>query len=291
MIKSMTGFSKKEAKEKGVTASVEIKSLNGRYLELKCRMPKQHTYKELEVRELVKSFLTRGNVQLQINVATDDLAAAFSMNEDAALACYEGLKNLKKRLKIRDAIKLEHVLHFSQSFTATEDDENEALEWKLIKNSLREALKSLDKMRVKEGQQLLKDFQARIKKIAKSVGIIEEMGIKRIPEEREKLRQRVARLFESDEIDEQRLQLELVLLADKLDISEECVRLRSHIKFFNEALKNSKPIGKKLNFLLQEMHREINTIGSKANDAEISNNVIDVKEELERIREQVQNIE
>lgn len=146
-------------------------------------------------------------------------------------------------------------------------------------------------MRKNEGKELAKDIRTRIKTIEERLDRIEERSMQRVPEERERLRARIAQLFESDEIDEQRLQLEILLLADKLDCSEEIVRLRSHIKFFLEALKSTEPVGRQLNFLLQEMHREINTIGSKANDAEISQLVVSVKEELERIREQVQNIE
>ncbi len=164
-------------------------------------------------------------------------------------------------------------------------------EWKVVVKAVRAALASLDTMRKNEGKELAKDIRARIKTIEERLDRIEERSMQRVPEERERLRSRIAQLFESDEIDEQRLQLEILLLADKLDCSEEIVRLRSHIKFFLEALKSTEPIGRQLNFLLQEMQREINTIGSKANDAEISQMVVSVKEELERIREQVQNIE
>ena len=291
MLKSMTGFSKAEAKENGTTVNIEIKSLNGRYLELKCKLPRQHSIREIEIRDMVKQTVDRGTVQLFINLESDNAADAFDINQEAAIACYNGLKKLKTKMKIKEAVQLDHVLHFSQNLVAKDESVDEEAEWKLIKKVLRTALKSLDNMRKKEGKQIGNDIQNRVKLIGEKVEIIDEKGIERIPEEREKLRQRVARLFESDEIDEQRLQLELVLLADKLDISEECVRLRSHVKFFNEALKANEPVGKKLNFLLQEMHREINTVGSKASNAGISNYVIEVKEELERIREQVQNIE
>jgi len=149
----------------------------------------------------------------------------------------------------------------------------------------------MNKMRIKEGEQILKDMNARVKAVSKLVDVIESLGVKRIPAERERLRQKIAMLFESDEIDEHRIQMELVLIADKLDFSEECVRLKSHIKFWFESIKEKDPVGKKLSFMLQEMNREINTIGSKCNDPEISMKVVTVKEELEKIREQVQNIE
>jgi len=152
-------------------------------------------------------------------------------------------------------------------------------------------LKSLDKMKRDEGTKLSKDLQNRMKKIKNSVKEIETVGMARIPEERQKYREKIAQLFESDEIDEHRIQMEIVLIADKLDISEECVRMNSHIKYFFESFKTEEPIGRKINFLLQEMNREINTIGSKANNAQISHLVVSTKEELEIIREQIQNIE
>jgi uncharacterized protein (TIGR00255 family) len=165
------------------------------------------------------------------------------------------------------------------------------MQWKIAAKAIQSALASLDTMQKNEGKEILRDMRDRLKIIEETLDKVEEMGMKRIPEERERLRARVAQLFESDEIDEQRLQLEIVLLADKLDISEECVRLRSHMKFMNDAMRTGEGNGRQMNFMLQEMNREINTIGSKANDATIARMVVAVKDELERIREQVQNIE
>lgn len=287
----MTGFSSFEAKKDGIVVTCEIKSLNGRYLDIKCRLPRTHSNRELDIREMVKNYITRGTVNVNINIEMLDSAMPFEINMDAAQQCFKQIQKMKTQLKIRDAVKIEHVLHFATNLMEKKEDETSDEEWKLIQNATREALKSLNKMRRQEGQQIAKDMTNRIKNITKKIEEIETLGLKRVPDERERLRQRVAQLFESDEIDEHRLQMELVLLADKLDISEECVRLRSHIKFFNEAFKSREPIGRKINFLLQEMHREINTIGSKVDDAAISQLVVEVKEEQEKIREQVQNIE
>ncbi len=291
MLKSMTGFSRCEAKENGITATVEVKTLNGRYLEFNCRLPRQITHKELEIREQVRKVMERGSVTIMVNIETDDSQVPFDINMDAAAHALESLGELKKKLKIRETIKFDHILHFSNHLMQKDDDTDIEVQWKVVKKALINALKDVDKMRKKEGQQIGKDITARMAKMQEVVDEIEGLGLDRIPDERERLRQRVAQLFESDEIDEQRLQMEMVLLADKLDISEECVRLNSHFKFFEESIISKTPSGKKLNFLLQEMHREINTIGSKANDAKISQLVVDVKEELEKVREQVQNIE
>jgi uncharacterized protein (TIGR00255 family) len=291
MLKSMTGFSSVEAKDKDLAVNVEIKTLNGRYLDINFRMPKFLSQKEFEIRDIVKSLIVRGTVNVSINLKNESTEQKLVLNDSVATECFNSLKKLNSKLKIKDPVNLENLLHFSDTFFTNEDISLSENEWRLIKKALTDAMKAIDKMRQAEGQRLLKDFQNRIKKIAATLQEIETLGLNRVPVERERLRQRVALLFESDEIDEQRIQMELVLMANKLDISEECVRLHSHIKFFNESLKLKEPVGTKLNFLLQEMNREINTIGSKADDAEISQKVVGIKEELERIREQAQNIE
>ncbi len=291
MLKSMTGYSKSDETESGVTAIVEIRSLNGKNLDISCRMPRSLAPKEIEIKDTIRRILARGSVNVNINIEVDGTSSPLTFDMEAASKCFGQLSDLKKNLKIRDSVKIDHLLLFSDHFVAAEEKKDEALLWKLVIKALRNGLRELEKMRKKEGQNMSRDLNKRMKNIHKQVGIVEGLGLERIPAEREKLRQRVAQLFENDEYDEQRLQTEIVLLADKLDISEECVRLHSHIKFFFESLKASEPVGRKLNFMMQEMHREINTIGSKANDAQISQYVVGVKEEIERIREQVQNIE
>jgi uncharacterized protein (TIGR00255 family) len=224
-------------------------------------------------------------------VELDDTQKQFTLNQTAALHVFNELNELRKTTKIKDAVRLEHVLQFSQNFMQSDNSEDDIKQINVVKKAIINALKALDIMRKKEGQQIMKDINMRMKNITDIVDKIEKLGVQRVPQEREKLRQRLAQLFESDEYDEQRLQTEMVLMADRLDISEECVRLKSHFKFYYEAMKDEESVGRKINFLLQEMNREINTIGSKANDAQISQLVIGVKEELERIREQIQNIE
>lgn len=291
MMKSMTGFSKTEAAENGVHVTVELKSLNGKNLEINCRLPRNLLQKELEVRDLIRQSVIRGSIFVSVNIELDPSAKSFAFNEDAALACYEALTNIKKKLKLKEAVKLDNVLLFKDSFYQQEAEDDDSTQTKLLIKALKQGLKNLDMMKFREGQQITKDLTARMKKIQDNVKKIEQISLEKIPAERERLRQRVAQLFESDEIDEHRLQLEIVLLADKLDISEECTRLNSHFLFFFDTLKSKDSEGRKINFLLQEMHREINTIGSKSNDTGISHLVVAVKEELERIREQVQNIE
>jgi uncharacterized protein (TIGR00255 family) len=291
-MKSMTALSTASLSEQGIRATVEIRTVNGRYLEMTCRLPKQLSHKEIELRELVRTAIARGTVQ--VTVRTDNEAPqAISLSLERMEAYWSQLEKLRKKLKVTAPLSLGDILHIPDVYH-TDDTahlEQAEKEWKVVVKAVRAALSSLDTMRKNEGKELAKDIRARIKTIEERLDSIEARSMQRVPEERERLRARIAQLFESDEIDEQRLQLEILLLADRLDCSEEIVRLRSHIKYFLEALKSNEPIGRQLTFLLQEMHREINTIGSKANDADISQHVVTIKEELERIREQVQNIE
>lgn len=286
----MTGFSKSLVTEHGISATVELKSVNGRYLEINAKMPRSISHHEFDVREQIKKHLIRGSVSVFISIEHTTKNTAAVINEDIASSIFQSLGSIKKKLKIKDPVTLENVLMFGEQLLVTDANDQSEAEWKVVNKALHNALRDIDTMRKNEGKELANDLHKRVKLIEDSLTTVENRAVKRVPEERERLRQRIAQLFESDEIDEQRLQMEIVLLADKLDISEECVRLKSHIKFFNETMK-SPDAGRKLNFLLQEMHREVNTIGSKANDAEIAHVVVVMKEELERLREQVQNIE
>jgi len=293
MIKSMTGFSKAEAKEKGYIVTVELRSLNGRFLEISSKLHRNLAHKEFEIRDIVKKTVSRGNISLSVTIEFDESVQPFEINLDSAKQYFNSLIKMKNKLKMKGDVTIDNVLHFSNGFIVKSKTEDADIEWKITRTALNNALNSLDNMRKNEGTQIVKDISARMKKVATVLEKVDALGLDKIPQERERLRMRVAQLFESDEIDEHRIQMELVLLADKLDFSEECVRMRSHIKFFNEAIKAKTPesVGKKINFLLQEMNREVNTIGSKCSDAEIAQQVVYMKEELERIREQIQNIE
>ncbi len=291
-MKSMTGFSKAQLTEHGISANVEIRSVNGRYLELSCKMPRNLSHKELDVREMVKQALERGSVNVSIKVDATGKSESL-INTERASSYYQSLEALRKKLKIAEPVTLTDLLSIPDVIAqGEEDDKAVEAQWKVVAKAVKSALTALENARKNEGKEISKDLRARMKTIETTLDQVEEIGMKRIPEERERLRARIAQLFDADEIDEQRLQMEIVLLADKLDISEECVRLRSHIKFMNEALKSTVDAnGRQMNFMLQEMNREVNTIGSKANDANIARMVVGLKDELERIREQVQNIE
>lgn len=287
----MTGFSKSEVSENGITAVVEIKSLNGRHLDISCRMPRNLQHKENEIRDAIRRTISRGSIQININLDIDPTMQKFGIDEVTAEQCFNALNNLKKTLKMRETVKMEHVLEFSSMFMEKEEPEDENLLMQPVMKALKNGIRNLNNMRSREGKEISKDITSRVKRVEKISGEVEKLGAARIPEAREKLRQKIAQLFESDEIDEQRLQMEMVLMADKLDISEEVVRLRSHISYFFDVMRQKEPVGRKINFLLQEMNREANTIGSKINDAKVSQLVVQIKEELEKVREQIQNME
>lgn len=291
-MKSMTGFAKSETNDHGIHAIVEIKSVNGRYLEPTIKLPRTLSSKEIEVRDMLRKALNRGSVFVNVQVEYAEGEAKIpGINIGKAKAIHDMLKQLQQELHIDNQVHLNQVLSFSQHFIESEKDDIAEMQWNVVREAMKQALKALDTARTNEGNELSADMLMRINMIEQSLGYVEERSKTRIPEERERLRQKLSILLDNDEIEEHRLNQEIIILADKLDVSEESVRLRSHIKYFRELLNDAEPIGRKLNFLTQELNREINTIGSKANDADIARIVVGMKEELERIREQAQNIE
>lgn len=288
----MTGFGKGEATSKGVTFTVELRSVNNRFLEISTRAPKAISQRENEIKEIIKTKISRGKISL--NAMKDeetDGEIAISIDKKKAKEITAVLEQLRKTAKIKQPVTLEHLLHFSEIFQTKEAVEDET-EWKVFVQALTKAVDGLKKMREKEGAELARDSKERIAKINKNIDTVEQLSKKRIPEERKRLTDKVAALVEDKGIiNNQRLELEIAILSEKLDVTEECVRFRSHNKFFLEALQSKESEGRKLNFLIQEMGREANTIGSKCNDVEIAHIVVGIKEELEKIREQLQNFE
>lgn len=291
MIKSMTGYGRFEGMVLGKLCTVETRCVNGRYLDVSAKMPKDWSDKELLVRELVREYVSRGSLSVYIRVDETVAAADVRLNAEAARSYVTALRALQQDLGIGGEVNLDHLVAYPGVFQPSSATTEQADCWPELRIAIAGALEALNAMRAKEGAQLALDFLARLDGIEAMLEQIEARSQARIPAERERLRERVRQLMDDGIVDEQRLQLEIVFLAERLDVAEECVRLRSHLKFFRENLAEGVGIGRKLNFLLQEMNREVNTIGSKSNDADIARMVIACKEELERIREQVQNIE
>ncbi|MCS6987902.1 MAG: YicC family protein [Chloroherpetonaceae bacterium] len=293
MIESMTGFGSGEYAEFGLRATAEIRSVNSRFIEISVKLPRQFSAFELEARELVRKELQRGKITAAVQLERENGAdVPIKINPNAVKAYMAMLSELRAVSGIEEPIRLEHLLKFSEIFEVADEESAELeREWKVISQALKQAIASLRDMRRNEGKQLALDFKARIAAINQALDEIEAISRQTLAATKEKLRQKARELIGDESIAKERLEMEIVLLADKMDITEECVRFRSHNKFFLEALDSGEPAGRKLNFLLQEQSREANTIASKSQNAEISQKTVFIKEELEKIREQVQNIE
>ncbi|KER10459.1 MAG: hypothetical protein HY22_04400 [[Candidatus Thermochlorobacteriaceae] bacterium GBChlB] len=294
MIESMTGYGNGSCSDAGLHASAEIRSVNSRFIEISVKLPRQFSARELEVREFIRKELQRGKISVTVQLERDagrDLPIRINVESVRAYAAL--LSELRTAAGIDEPIRLDHLLKFSEVFVSNEDaDSGQDKEWSAVQKALMLSIHALKEMRRKEGEELLRDFQKRIHSIEETLDRVQALSQKTIDDVREKLRGRVREiLVDESKISRERLELELVLLADKLDITEECVRFRSHNKFFLKTLMQDDSPGRKLNFLLQEQNREANTIAAKAQNADIAQAMVFVKEELEKIREQVQNIE
>jgi uncharacterized protein (TIGR00255 family) len=289
----MTGFGRAEVNKNGITVSTEVRSVNSRYLDVTLRLPRNFSQREKEIKDIVRTFLNRGNLNIIVKIEHDSNdVVPLKVNKAAAKSYYKLLTEIRKSVKLREPVKLEHLLTFSDVLEPVDEAETDETEWELVQESVRQALENLNTMRAQEGRELADDLEKRIRWMDDTLNEVEKLSKDRIPEERKNLQERIAALVEDKfVIDQNRLELEIALLVDKLDVTEECVRYRSHNKYFLEALNKNEAAGRKLNFLVQEMNREANTIGSKSSDATISHMIVGLKEELEKIREQLQNIE
>ncbi len=292
MISSMTGYGRGEARRDGIAIIVEVRSVNSRFLEVTARLPRSLSLRENDTKEAVRRRISRGKITLVAVVERESNGGLpLKINVAAARSYYKLLNELRKSVRMRETVKLDHLLRFSEVIEMPDLEGGDEKEWQVFQEALAEALENLAVMRRQEGGELSKDFRLRIGLIDRALDTIEQLSKDQIPEERIRLRERVQQLMEQEKVNEERLELELALMADRLDVTEECVRFRSHNKFFLRALDEGDAAGRKLNFLTQEMNREANTIGSKSNSSEIAHLVVGVKEELEKIREQLQNIE
>jgi len=289
----MTGFGRGEASSNGFQVTVEVKTLNSRYLDISSRMPQIIQQHEFSIKEIVQKKLSRGKVHLIVNVEnTEKSGVDVTYNEELVKAYGMMLDNIRSIANIEQPVQIQDILHFDGIFKSKEEDEDEIEEiWNCTAKAIDLALDNLNEMRNQEGEELKNDLANQINGIAEIVKEVEKLSENRVPEVREKLQARIKNLLSDDQMDPERLELEIALIADKMDINEEIIRLNSHLKFFLEAFSSDTPVGRRLNFLSQEINRELNTIGSKANDSTISQHIVLGKEKLEQIREQVQNVE
>ncbi len=288
----MTGYGVAESSAGDVRLTAEIRSVNSRYCEVSVRLPRTLGSLEQRVRKLVQGRMGRGRISVTVTWNGEGASRGeVRVNEEVADRYYSLLSDLKRRYKLKGDIDLSTMVDLPDLFSseAPKLDENDA--WDLVEDVVGRAIDGANAMREKEGGQLSSDLARRAEDVEALVGTVEKRAPLRVEEARDRLRDRLSQLLTGEEgVDPSRLALEVAVIADRLDCTEECVRLRGHCRHFLSALKEE-GAGRKLNFLLQEMNREANTIGSKASDLGISEQVILIKEEIEKIREQAQNIE
>jgi uncharacterized protein (TIGR00255 family) len=292
MIKSMTGFGRGKIEDGGKEFMVEIKTVNHRYCDVYIKMPRHISFIEDKVRELIRKNISRGKVDVYISY--DDYSEDSKdiiVDKTLAKAYARSVEHLRDEFGLKDDISVSLIARFPDVLRVEKPEEDEEKIWNLLSSALNDALDALINMRQIEGEGLMLDLLERTTLIENNVKEISIRAPEVVKEYKCKLENRIKELLDQQIVDENRIATEVAIFADRCNIDEELVRLGSHIKQLRETLRLSQPVGRKLDFLLQELNREINTIGSKANDLIITNQVVDIKSELEKIREQIQNIE
>jgi len=292
MLKSMTAYASSEKSSENLTVNTEIRSYNSRYLDIVLRIPNSYLPLEEQIKGLLAAQITRGRVEVTVQIRTSfDEAYLFEVDEAKAKAYHAALMRLRNMLQLKSEIPLELIAGNGIIRPAEVATDRDAC-WDVVRESLAAAISDHDAMRSREGAALFKDFKGRLFDIEKWMDEIEQAASGLAAHYQERLQERIAALTSGRiEIDSGRMAQEAAFLADRSDISEEIVRARSHIQQFRAIMAAPEPAGRKLNFLLQEFNREFNTMGSKAGNQKVSHIIVDVKSEIEKIREQVQNVE
>ena len=292
MLKSMTGYGRAQGLFETRDILVEIKSVNHRYFEFSARTPRAYGFLDERLKALAGGQISRGKTEMTVSIfttANEDFQVHFNM--ELARAYVDALREAGQTLGLQDDLTVNGLSRFGDLFQVKRINNDEEQVWEEVRQVASEALEHFMEMRIAEGERLRADVVSRLDSIEAIVGQIEELSPQTVKAYQERLYQKISELLESRSIEEQRVLTEVAVFADKIAVDEETVRLRSHIKEFQDLLKREDPAGKRMDFLLQEMNREANTIGSKCQNVEITRKVIDVKAELEKIREQIQNIE
>lgn len=293
MIRSMTSFGRSNSEEgKKRVFTVEMKSVNSRYLDVNIRMPKSIISLEEEIRKMISNSLNRGKVDVFINIKNyNEGAGVPKLDINLAQGYLQCLKEIEEKLNIKNDISVMQIARFPEVITMIEEEDKIDEIWEELKPLISSSLDMMINMREVEGEKLKEDILIKINQIEELVSKVEEFADSIPKVFKQKLEERLKDLLGNVEVDENRIATEVCILADKATVDEEIIRLNSHINQVRETLKLNEPIGRKLDFIVQEMNRETNTIGSKSSDIKMTNIVIDIKNILEKIREQVQNIE
>ncbi len=288
----MTGYGRSEIEQNGRKVTVEISSVNHRYCDLNIRMPRTFTQLEEKIREIIKQRVARGKLDVSIYIMSQtDEDLEVIINEPVCKKSIEGLRYLADKFQLKDDLALSHILSINDVFAVHKKASDLDVVMEIIEMALNEALDSLIEMRVKEGNMLRQDILKKLTALNEIIAEIEKRSHLVVDEYRKRLEARLKLLLPDVSVDPSRIAQEVVIYADKCAIDEELTRLKSHIAQVITISDSKEPAGRKLDFLMQEMNREANTIGSKANDSLITNCVVELKTEIEKIREQVQNIE
>lgn len=292
MIKSMTGFGRAQDTVDRMNISVEIKSVNHRYFEFSSKVPRTYGFLDEKLKSHIQSFVARGKIDCFVTIEElEDDNCTVSINHSLASGYINALNELSERYGIKNDITVTSLSKYYDIFSVHKDEADEERVWNAVKVVTDRALSSFIAMREREGEKLKNDILSRCDIILENVGFIEERSPQTVIEYNEKLLERMKTVLEDIHVDEQRLLTEAAIYADKIAVAEETVRLRSHVAQMREFMNSNIAIGRKADFLIQEFNREANTIGSKAQDVAIAKKVIDIKSEVEKIREQIQNIE
>ena len=292
MIKSMTGFGRCEVQKDARKFTVELKGVNHRYLDVNIRMPKKLNFFETAIRTLLKSYATRGKVDIFITYEdSSQNQVAVKYNEALAAEYLKYLNRMAEEFGLENDVRVSTLSRYPEIFTMEEQAEDEEELWNGLKEALEGAFAQFVETRTTEGENLKKDILEKLGILEELVGYIEERSPQIVREYREKLEEKTKELLADAQIEDSRIAAEVILFADKICTDEEVVRLKSHISHMRNTLEEKEGIGRKLDFIAQEMNREANTILSKANDIEVSDCAISLKTETEKIREQIQNIE
>ncbi|MBE6790214.1 MAG: YicC family protein [Ruminococcaceae bacterium] len=292
MVKSMTGYGRAVETIGSMTITVEIKSVNHRYFEFNSKVYRQYSFIEDKLKALVNSVVSRGKVDCFVQIENEESeACVVQVNHSLVSGYLNAFKEISEKHGLEPDDTFELLLSKSDIFTIHKAPADEDAIWEAVSQVTKSALDAFVSMRTVEGEKLMNDVLSRADVILENVAFIEERSPETVKERNEKLKKRISELLNDANVDEQRLLTEAAIFADKVAVAEETVRLRSHVDQLRSFFKSEKPIGKEMDFLIQEFNREANTIGSKASDIEISRKVIAIKSEIEKIREQIQNIE
>ena len=292
MLRSMTGFGRERAAFEEREILVEIRSVNHRFYEFTARTPRAYGYLDEKLKSLLGGKITRGKVEVSVYIYNKEgVNADITVNKEIAHAYLDALRAAAPELEVEDDLKLSDIMRLPDLFTVVKTQENEEQVWEQVKQTAESALEKFVEMREVEGVKMHDDIASRLGFIEQMVKSVEERSPKVNDLYREKLYAKLTELLKDRNIDDSRVLTEAAIFSEKTAVDEETVRLHSHIAQFRTLINSSEPVGRKLDFLVQEMNREVNTTGSKCSDLEITKTVVDLKSEIEKIREQIQNVE